>query len=70
MQINPQHADYVKIRHAGHALEEAGADIVFNWDHFWPLSGLGSAANRVFWGTADANPQARGLRLARKHKTP
>ena len=26
-------------RHACRAVEDAGADIVFNWDHFWPLSG-------------------------------
>lgn len=39
VQLNPQHADYLTIRRACRAVEEAGADIVFNWDHFWPLSG-------------------------------
>jgi probable F420-dependent oxidoreductase len=39
VQLDPQHADYAMIRHACRAVEEAGADIVFNWDHFWPLSG-------------------------------
>ncbi|MFZ0192063.1 MAG: hypothetical protein WAL72_34525 [Streptosporangiaceae bacterium] len=48
-QINPQHADSVKIRHACHAVEEAGADIVFNWDHFWPLSGDRAGRHLECW---------------------
>ena len=39
VQLNPQHAEYAEIRRACRAVEEAGADVVFNWDHFWPLSG-------------------------------
>jgi alkanesulfonate monooxygenase SsuD/methylene tetrahydromethanopterin reductase-like flavin-dependent oxidoreductase (luciferase family) len=39
VQIQPQHADYAAIREAASAAEDAGADIVFNWDHFFPLSG-------------------------------
>ena len=43
VQVKPQHADYAQIRRACAAAEEAGVDIVFNWDHFWPL-GRGPAA--------------------------
>ncbi len=32
------------------------------------LVSLGSAASWVFWGTADANSQARGLQLARNRE--
>jgi probable F420-dependent oxidoreductase len=39
VQIQPQHADYAQIRRAVAAVEEAGVDIVFNWDHFFPLYG-------------------------------
>lgn len=39
VQIQPQHADYAEIRRAVAAAEEAGADVVFNWDHFFPLHG-------------------------------
>ncbi|WP_024287865.1 LLM class F420-dependent oxidoreductase [Cellulomonas sp. KRMCY2] len=39
VQIQPQHADYADIRRAVAAVEEAGADIIFNWDHFFPLYG-------------------------------
>jgi probable F420-dependent oxidoreductase len=39
IQVQPQHARYDKIRAAVTAIEDMGADIVFNWDHFYPLSG-------------------------------
>jgi probable F420-dependent oxidoreductase len=39
LQLQPQHADYAAIREAVAAAEELGVDIVFNWDHFFPLSG-------------------------------
>jgi probable F420-dependent oxidoreductase len=39
VQIAPQHAPYEKIRDTAAALEDLGVDILFNWDHFFPLSG-------------------------------
>ncbi|EHR51998.1 putative F420-dependent oxidoreductase [Saccharomonospora marina XMU15] len=39
LQLQPQHADYDTIRRTASQAEELGADIVFNWDHFYPLSG-------------------------------
>jgi probable F420-dependent oxidoreductase len=39
VQIAPQHAPYEKIRETAAQLEEMGVDILFNWDHFYPLSG-------------------------------
>ena len=39
VQIQPQHADYAQIRAAVTEAEDAGVDIVFNWDHFFPLYG-------------------------------
>jgi probable F420-dependent oxidoreductase len=39
VQLQPQHADYAQIRRAVAAAEEAGVDVVFNWDHFFPLYG-------------------------------
>lgn len=39
VQLQPQHADYSAIREAAIASEEMGVDIVYNWDHFFPLSG-------------------------------
>ncbi len=39
VQLQPQHADYGQIRDALLRAEDAGADVVFNWDHFFPLTG-------------------------------
>ena len=39
LQLQPQHADYATIRKTAAAAEEAGADVLFNWDHFYPLYG-------------------------------
>lgn len=39
VQVQPQHALYPKIRDTVRELEDLGVDILFNWDHFYPLSG-------------------------------
>jgi probable F420-dependent oxidoreductase len=39
VDLQPQHGDYDTIRRAAARAEDMGADIVFNWDHFFPLSG-------------------------------
>ena len=39
VQLQPQHAEYAAIRRTVAAVEEAGADVLFNWDHFFPLYG-------------------------------
>ncbi|MGI5127800.1 LLM class F420-dependent oxidoreductase [Pseudonocardia sp. CA-107938] len=39
VQIAPQHVDYSAIRQVAARLEDAGVDIIFNWDHFLPISG-------------------------------
>ena len=39
VQVQPQHAEYPAIRDTVMRLEELGVDVVFNWDHFYPLFG-------------------------------
>jgi len=39
VQLQPQHASYEQIRETVLAVEAMGVDIIFNWDHFFPLSG-------------------------------
>lgn len=40
VQIQQQHArSYDDIRRAWIAAEEIGVDVIFNWDHFYPLAG-------------------------------
>jgi probable F420-dependent oxidoreductase len=49
VQIAPQHASYEKIRDTVSACEELGVDIVFNWDHFFPLSGDADGLHFESW---------------------
>ena len=49
VQVRPQHADYTDIRRAVAALEEAGVDVVFNWDHFFPLFGDADGKHFECW---------------------
>lgn len=37
--VPPQHATMAEIRRTVATLEELGADLLFTWDHFFPLSG-------------------------------
>jgi probable F420-dependent oxidoreductase len=39
LQLQPQQADYATLRNAVTEAEQLGVDIVFNWDHFYPLYG-------------------------------
>ncbi|GAA1945057.1 LLM class F420-dependent oxidoreductase [Microbacterium aquimaris] len=39
VQLRPQHVQYSDLREAVLRLEEMGVDILFNWDHFFPLFG-------------------------------
>jgi probable F420-dependent oxidoreductase len=49
VQLQPQHADYAEIRRAVAAAEDAGVDVVFNWDHFFPLYGEPDGAHFECW---------------------
>ena len=39
VQLQPQHVTYPQLRDAVRRVEDLGVDILFNWDHFFPLSG-------------------------------
>jgi probable F420-dependent oxidoreductase len=50
LQLQPQHQpDYAVIRDTVLRAEDAGADIVFNWDHFFPLTGDPDGAHFECW---------------------
>jgi probable F420-dependent oxidoreductase len=49
VQLQPQHSDYAGLRRAVSAAEDAGVDIVFNWDHFYPLSGPADGEHFECW---------------------
>jgi probable F420-dependent oxidoreductase len=39
LQLQPEHAEYATIRRTAAEAEELGVDVLFNWDHFFPLKG-------------------------------
>jgi probable F420-dependent oxidoreductase len=49
VQLQPQHAEYAALRRACAQAEEIGADIVFNWDHFFPLNGAPDGEHFECW---------------------
>ncbi|WP_059014596.1 LLM class F420-dependent oxidoreductase [Mycobacterium sp. M26] len=50
VQLQPQHSDdYAQIRDAVRRCEDIGVDVVFNWDHFFPLYGDPDGAHFECW---------------------
>jgi len=49
VQVQPQHTPYARLRDAVRASEDLGVDIVYNWDHFFPLEGDPSGLHFECW---------------------
>ncbi|TDO14955.1 putative F420-dependent oxidoreductase [Mycobacterium sp. BK086] len=50
VQLQPQHStDYNQMRDAVRRCEDIGVDVVFNWDHFFPLYGDPEGAHYECW---------------------
>lgn len=49
VQIHPQHTDYTGIRDTVMQAEDMGVDVVYNWDHFYPLYGDPDGAHYECW---------------------
>lgn len=49
LQLQPQHADYATIREAALEAETLGVDVLFNWDHFFPLDGAPDGLHFECW---------------------
>jgi probable F420-dependent oxidoreductase len=49
VQLQPQHAEWEDIRRAVVASEELGVDVIFNWDHFYPLYGDADGKHFECW---------------------
>lgn len=58
VQLQPQHADYAAVRRAVAEAEEIGADVIFNWDHFYPLYGDPEGAHFECWSLLAAWAEA------------
>ena len=57
-QLHPQHGDYPAIRDAARRAEELGYDIVYTWDHFFPLYGDQTGAHLECWTMLGALAEA------------
>jgi probable F420-dependent oxidoreductase len=49
LQLQPQHADYKRIRDRVREAEDLGVDVIFNWDHFFPLYGDAGGKHFESW---------------------
>ncbi|CAN5225934.1 MAG: LLM class F420-dependent oxidoreductase [Nocardioides sp.] len=54
VQLQPQHTDYGPYRDAVTRAEDLGADVLFNWDHFYPLYGEPEGKHFEAWTTLAA----------------
>jgi hypothetical protein len=59
VQVQPQHATYSKIRDTVRELEDLGVDILFNWDHFFPLYGDRDGLHFEAWTELARGPRSR-----------
>jgi probable F420-dependent oxidoreductase len=48
-QLHPQHGDYPALRDGAVRAESLGYDLVYNWDHFYPLNGDPDGAHLECW---------------------
>ena len=48
-QLHPQHGGYGPLRDAAVRAEDLGYDIVYNWDHFYPLNGPPDGEHLECW---------------------
>jgi probable F420-dependent oxidoreductase len=48
-QLHPQHGDYRDLRSAVEKVEDVGFDLLYTWDHFFPLYGEGNGAHFECW---------------------
>jgi probable F420-dependent oxidoreductase len=58
VQIYPEHAEYRDIRRAAVTAEELGADVIYTWDHFYPLFGNPDGKHFECWSLLAAFAEA------------
>jgi probable F420-dependent oxidoreductase len=58
VQVQPQHAEWRDLARAAAEAEEIGVDVLFNWDHFYPLTGDRDGKHFECWTMLGAWAQA------------
>jgi probable F420-dependent oxidoreductase len=58
VQVQPQHGSFAAMRDTWLRAEELGADTVFTWDHFFPLSGEPDGPHLECWTLLGAMAEA------------
>ncbi|HEY7223872.1 MAG TPA: LLM class F420-dependent oxidoreductase [Micromonosporaceae bacterium] len=58
VQIHPQHGDVAGMRRAAVLAEELGADLLYVWDHFYPLYGAPDGSHFECWTLLSAWAEA------------
>jgi probable F420-dependent oxidoreductase len=54
VQLQPQHSEWGPYREAVARADEMGVDVIFNWDHFYPLYGEPEGKHFEAWTTLAA----------------
>jgi probable F420-dependent oxidoreductase len=49
IQLHPQHGDWPGLRAAAVRAEDMGVDVIYNWDHFFPLYGESDGRHFECW---------------------
>lgn len=49
VQLYPQHVEYADFRAAAAKVESMGADVIYTWDHFYPLHGPADGKHFECW---------------------
>ena len=58
VQVQPHHAEWADLQRAAAEAEEIGVDVLFNWDHFFPLRGEPEGKHFECWTVLGAWAQA------------